>query len=287
MRMDAEKAHDLAMTGLRLGLSPSYTVHDQSLETTVCGMVFKNPLGLAAGFDKNGAAISPVFKMGFGAVEVGTVTRYAQSGNDKPRVFRDISSQSVINRMGFPGLGLESARKKLISQKLTQQKYAGVLGINIGINKNTQTPLDDYKYCLDQLSPYADYVTVNISSPNTVGLRDWQAGEALKKLLSALMPSPKPLFVKVSPDLLPDQRAEVASVALEMNIAGLIVSNTTLSRPELLPEKFCAQTGGLSGPCLKPLAREALHDFYQRSNGRLVLISVGGIDGADEAFDRI
>jgi dihydroorotate dehydrogenase len=282
MRMDPERAHDLALTALRYGAVPKYRLQDAILRQTVCGLDFDNPLGLAAGFDKNGHAVQGLFGIGFGAVEVGTVTRRPQAGNPKPRVFRDPASASVINRMGFPGEGLEK-----VTQRLRSQHFSGVLGMNIGINKDTKTPLEDYVACRDAVLPFADYITVNISSPNTAGLRDWQAGDALDRLLSALMPCAKPLFVKVSPDMTSGQRADLLDVAIRHRINGLIVSNTTITRPTHLLESFRAETGGLSGPCVAPLALDALRDYASRAEGKMTFVSVGGIATAEDALERI
>lgn len=283
MRLDPETAHRATLALLKTGLSPASSFAHPSLETKVFGIDFKNPLGLAAGFDKEGEALPALLGMGFGFVEAGTVTPRAQAGNPKPRVFRDIENRSVINRMGFPGGGFAPFKRNI---EAFRAKHRGIVGINIGINKDTPSAIDDYKQGIAELAALADYVVINVSSPNTAGLRDLQARSELEKLLSALS-CPVPLILKIAPDLDRAQKADIAEVALAQKISGLIVSNTTVSRPAALAPHLREEKGGLSGELLKPLALEALSDIYALTGGKIPLIAAGGVSSAEDAYDRI
>lgn len=296
MAMDAEKAHRLTLRMLGAGLAPRGGYRDDVLKTEVFGRVFENPLGLAAGFDKDAEVIAPVLKMGFGFMEAGTVTPRPQGGNPAPRLFRDVKNKSVINRLGFPGRGLDAFAARLQDYRARYSGAAGQVGVNIGMNKDSADALDDYSLCLQRLAPMADYVVVNVSSPNTPGLRDLQAENALDALLGGLMSilrgmdvgtDAPPLLLKVAPDLTPDQRAAVAALALRHGLSGLVVSNTTIDRPAALAEGLRGEAGGLSGQLLKHKACETLRDFYVLTNGQLPLIGVGGIASADDAWQRI
>lgn len=298
MQMDAEDAHRLTLRVLKSGFAPTCDYADDALRSEIFGQVFANPLGLAAGFDKDAEAITPLMAMGFGFVEAGTVTPLPQEGNPAPRIFRDIKNKSVINRMGFPGAGLDAFAAQ-VSHFRTRTAGApqGILGVNIGVNKETVSAFEDYSRCLTTLAPMADYIVVNVSSPNTPGLRDLQSENMLDALLAGLMAvlhaldippvARPPLLLKIAPDLTPDQRAAVAQLALRHRIGGLVVSNTTTARPEALPENLRAEAGGLSGQLLKENACAVLRDFYRLTNGALPLIGVGGIASADDAWARI
>lgn len=288
MALEPEKAHRLSLLALRAGFVPSYRNNEESLKINLWGRTFQNPLGLAAGFDKDAEAIAPLFNMGFGFVEVGTVTPLPQSGNDRPRVFRDVANESVINRMGFPGKGLEAFTKNILNFRKQNPHTQGILGVNIGINKNTFSPLEDYRQCMQKLISFADYITVNISSPNTPGLRNLQARDELDRLLSGLKPLREiPLFVKIAPDLDPAQRQEIANVLLQHHIDGLIISNTTLSRPSALVQELKDERGGLSGKLLKDITTEVIRDFYRLTHGEIPIIGVGGISSAEDAYEKI
>jgi dihydroorotate dehydrogenase len=293
MRMDAEKAHRLTIRLLKTGLGPRYQCAEPSLSCKVFGIDFKNPLGLAAGFDKDAEVMAPLFHMGFGFVEAGTVTPKPQPGNPKPRVFRDAGNKSVINRMGFPGKGLDYFAANAAAYRQKHGRGQGVLGINIGINKDTLSPVDDYRAGLARLASVADYITVNISSPNTAGLRDLQRRDDLDRLLEALMSeraaqnAKPPLLVKVAPDLDAAQRAAIAELAPRHKIDGLIVSNTTVSRPATLAATLKDQKGGLSGQLLKDLSTEAVGDFYRLTGGNLPIVGAGGISSAADAYEKI
>lgn len=273
--------------------------HSEVLGITLWGKKFCNPLGLAAGFDKQGEIIKPIFDLGFGFAEFGTVTLKPQVGNSKPRVFRDKDSKSIINRMGFPGLGLSVFKNNIIDYLLKGQEQElgspGILGINIGMNKDQTNPIEDYTKLIHELGQFADYFTINISSPNTPGLRNLQEKEPLRELLQAVLvarshacpKSPPPILVKFAPDLNDNQLHDIAEVLLHLKIDGVILTNTTLMRPENLCPSFAAEKGGLSGAPLKEKSTEMIAKFYQITSGQIPIIGVGGVESAEDAFDKI
>lgn len=291
MAMDAERAHHTVLAGLKAGFAPRAEVNDTLLACSLFGKSFSNPLGLAAGFDKNAEVLDPCFNMGFGFVEAGTVTPRPQAGNPRPRIFRDIPNQSVINRMGFPGLGLDVFEKNFCRFK--EKNPARIVGANIGINKDAADAPAEYAVALKRLSPIADYIAINISSPNTPGLRGLQNKDELNALLGhlvrerGLLPVQPPLLVKVAPDLAPEQKEDIASLVLAHHIDGLIVSNTTISRPALLDQKLIAEKGGLSGRLLTDLSTRTIADFYKLTDKKLPIIGVGGISSAEDAYAKI
>lgn len=264
---------------------------DAVLRTKVCGLDFSNPLGLAAGFDKNAEVIVPLLKCGFGSVEAGTVTPRAQSGNPRPRLFRLPEEEAVINRLGFNNEGLESYVARMGAA--VAMRTRGVIGANVGKNKDSVDAVADYVTGVRAVSPIADYVVVNISSPNTPGLRGLQNRDELTTLLKAVqdarvnMPRKPPLFVKIAPDLDAPARADVADVLLAAKVDGMIIGNTTLSRPPELLSPAKHEAGGLSGPPLKSLSNEVLQDMYKLTGGKLPIIGVGGIASADDAYAKI
>lgn len=289
-----EKAHELALCALRHGLLPNAQMRPRpELSTQVFGLTFSNPVGIAAGFDKNAVAINGLLRQGFGFVECGTVTPLAQAGNPKPRIFRLTEDRAVINRLGFNNEGLEA----FVRQFSARKPELGIAGANIGKNKDAADAVADYVTGLRRVHGIADYVTVNISSPNTKGLRDLQQREALEQLLAALLREREacrerdgrrvPLLLKVAPDLSPEEREDVASTVMKHGLDGLIVSNTTLARPAHLRSAHKGETGGLSGMPLLPLANAALADFYRLTHGQLPLIGVGGIASAEDAYAKI
>lgn len=295
-RIDAEKAHNLTLKALRAGLVPPVQrVSDPALETTLWDRKFPNPVGLAAGFDKNAAVIGPMLGLGFGFVETGTVTPKPQDGNPKPRVFRNAQSESVINAMGFPNGGAETFKRNFGEFLERRPRPSGVIGINIGMNKGQTDPAKDYRSLVRSLGPLADYLTVNISSPNTPGLRDLQRRDALLDLLGAIMDeraracgsNPPPLLVKLAPDLTDAQQKESAAAALEAKIDGLILTNTTTGRPASLPDAFSSRPGGLGGKPLCTASTKIIHNFYKLTGGKLPIIGVGGISGPQDAYDKI
>ncbi len=284
-RLDAERAHTLTIAALgawgKAGtpLAPSVP----RLATTVAGIAFPNPVGLAAGVDKDGRAIDGFFGLGFGSVEIGTLTPLAQPGNPKPRIFRLPEDRAVINRLGFNNGGLDGALPRAQSAKGNS-----VLGINVGANKDASDRTADYVHGVTRAAPHADYITINISSPNTLGLRDLQHGAALRDLLAACTAAKgtTPIFLKVAPDLEPADIDDIARAALDNRIDALIVNNTTISRPSLRSNN-AKETGGLSGAPLVPLARQRLSDFRKATGAAIPLISVGGVDSGAEAYARL
>jgi len=289
-KLDPERAHRLTVRALSMGLGPVYRGADEpALRTRVFGLDFPNPLGLAAGFDKNAEAWRAALRMGFGFVEVGTVTPRPQAGNPRPRLFRLAEDEAVINRMGFNNDGMEAAVRNLAGTR------RGIVGVNIGKNKDTVDPVADYAACARRLGPLADYLVVNVSSPNTPGLRALQGPEALPQIVDAVAQAlaqacfsgAPPLLVKIAPDLTEKDREDIASVVGGGGIAGLIVSNTTIARPVGLRSRHRSESGGLSGkPLFEPSTR-VLADMYRLTGGTVPLIGVGGISGAHDAYSKI
>ncbi len=280
--LDPETAHNLSIKALNLGLGG----HDSSPDDPILAInafnrTLKNPIGLAAGFDKNAAALAPLSRLGFGFVEAGTVTPRPQAGNPRPRLFRLPRDRAVINRMGFNNDGLEIFLKNL-------QKTPRIIpiGANIGINKDGADPERDYKGLAAAIAPHADYITINISSPNTPGLRDLQSEARLASILDGIS-SPIPLFVKIAPDLTEDALAAIIVVCVAaQKISGLIISNTTIARPRLSSPR-AAEPGGLSGaPLMEPSTR-MLAAAYKLAQNRLILIGAGGIFSPEDAFAKI
>jgi len=284
--LEAETAHHLALATLRLPL-PKAPLPDPILAQSLLGLRFASPVGLAAGFDKDGQVAHRMGALGFGFAELGTLTPLAQAGNPRPRLFRLAQDEAVINRMGFNNGGQAAARERLTRHKVP----AGfVLGVNIGANKDATDRIADYETGVRAMSPYADYLTVNISSPNTPGLRALQDRGALDELLGRVMAARPadgpPILLKVAPDLEPADIDDIAQLSLAHRIDALIVSNTTISRPSLSSSQR-DETGGLSGAPLHNLALARLRDFRQRLGPRLPLIGAGGIANAAQAYARI
>ena len=289
-----ERAHDLAIAALKRGLGPKLTGGDpEALRVRAFGRELTNPIGLAAGFDKDAAAIGGLLDLGFGFVEVGTVTPEPQPGNPKPRIFRLPADRAIVNRLGFNSRGLDVADANLGRYRRTGGR--GVVGVNLGMNKTSQDPLADYEAGLRRLSRYADYVTINVSSPNTPGLRALQGKDKLADLLAHLQAvrreliadAPPALMLKIAPDLSDQDRADIAEVALARKLDGLIVSNTTVARPDGLASPASAETGGLSGrPLLQP-STELLAEMTRRTEGRLTMVGVGGVSSGADAYAKI
>jgi len=258
------------------------------------GLTFKNPLGLAAGLDKNGECIDAFGAMGFGFIEIGTVTPRAQPGNDKPRMFRVLEAEGIINRMGFNNLGVDN-----LIENVKKAHFDGVLGINIGKNKDTpvETGKEDYLTCMDKIYAYAGYIAINISSPNTPGLRTLQYGEALDDLLSAVKQKQKdlealhhkyvPVAVKIAPDLTEEELVQVADSLVRHNIDGVIATNTTLDRSLVSGLKYADEAGGLSGRPVQLKSTEIIRSLSKELRGRLPVIGVGGIDSLVSAREKI
>lgn len=261
---------------------------------TCMGLTFKNPLGLAAGLDKNGECIDAFGALGFGSVEIGTVTPRPQPGNDKPRLFRLVEAEGLINRMGFNNLGVDN-----LVENVKKAHFDGVLGINIGKNKDTlvEQGKDDYLICMEKVFPYAGYIAINISSPNTPGLRSLQYGDALDDLLAAIKNQQQrlsqkhhkyvPVAVKIAPDLSLEELIQVADSLVRHNIDGVIATNTTLDRSLVQGMKYCDETGGLSGRPLQLKSTEIIRLLSQELQGRLPIIGVGGIDSVIAAREKI
>lgn len=289
LRMDAERAHTLTIAALGLtplrGLKPD----DPRLSVSALGLAFPNPIGLAAGFDKNADVPDAMLRFGFGFVEAGTVTPLPQSGNPKPRVFRLAEDRGVINRLGFNNEGLPAAKARLAAR----QGRPGIAGINIGANKDSADRIADYALGMAQLGPLASYVTVNISSPNTPGLRGLQNRDELERLLDAVssvrakQDISAPILLKIAPDLDDEAIAAIVQTAISRALDGLIVSNTTISRPETLRSAARSEMGGLSGAPLMPLSTQVLRQVATQARGRLCLVGVGGVANGADAYAKI
>ncbi|HEX8127334.1 MAG TPA: quinone-dependent dihydroorotate dehydrogenase [Allosphingosinicella sp.] len=281
--LDAERAHRLTIRALK-ALPPGEPAReDPRLAVRVAGLDFPNPVGLAAGFDKDAEVHRQMLGFGFGAVEIGTLTPLAQPGNPRPRLFRLAEDQAVINRMGFNNGGFEAAKRRLAGRR------GGIVGVNVGANKDSADRIADYAAGVREMAPFADYLTVNISSPNTPGLRALQDRRALAGLLAAVGEARSgdiPVFLKVAPDLESAEVDAIARAAIEAGMDALIVVNTTVSRPDLR-SKHRSEAGGLSGAPLKALALRRLKDFRSATGGALPLIAVGGIENGADAYARV
>ena len=282
--LDAERAHRLTIRALKL--MPPHRPPDvpASLKSRVAGIDFPSPIGLAAGFDKDAEVAEQMLSLGFGFVEVGTITPRPQEGNPKPRLFRLKDDRAVINRMGFNNAGLPSAFDRL--QQCSHSH--GVIGVNVGANKDSADRIPDYVEGVRAMAPVASYITINISSPNTPGLRQLQDEGALRELLAAVreVRTKRPVFLKVAPDLEDGDPERIVRAAIDHGIEAIVVSNTTVSRPPL-QSRWAGEQGGLSGAPLKALALEALRKFRTASGGEMLLIGAGGIATAEDAFERI
>jgi dihydroorotate dehydrogenase len=297
-KLDPERAHELTFQQLRfMNGTPLEMFYRQNLPSrpvTCMGLTFKNALGLAAGLDKNAECIDAFAAMGFGFVEVGTVTPRAQAGNDKPRMFRLVEAGGIINRMGFNNLGADH-----LVENVKKARFNGVLGINIGKNKDTpvEQGKDDYLICMEKVYAHAGYIAINISSPNTPGLRSLQYGEALDDLLSSIKQKQKeleqrhlkyvPLAVKIAPDLSEEELIQVADSLIRHQIDGVIASNTTLDRSLVSGLKHAEEAGGLSGRPVQSRSTAVIQRLSQELQGRLPIIGVGGIDSLTAAREKI
>lgn len=284
--LDPETAHNLSIRALQWTPLPSAPADDPVLATTVAGLRLPNPVGLAAGLDKNGVALHGLARLGFGFVECGSVTPEAQPGNPKPRLFRLSEDRAIINRMGFNNAGLDA-----FADQLARRPRSVIVGANLGANKDTEDKAADYVAGLVRVKGLADYVTVNVSSPNTPGLRALQGRAQLDDLLGRLAEArggdATPVFLKIAPDLEDGEMAMIVEAAIDHRIDALIVSNTTLDRPASLRSAHRGESGGLSGAPLKSRASLALRAAADASGGRLPLIAVGGIGSGAEAWERI
>lgn len=288
-RIDPERAHALSLLALRSGLLPlPGPVTSPRLATTLAGLPILNPVGLAAGYDKNATALVPMCRAGFGFVEVGAATPLPQEGNAKPRLYRLTEDRAAINRFGFNNEGMAA-----IAARLARRRQASVpVGLNLGANKTSADRAADFATVLATCGPFVDFATINVSSPNTERLRDLQGPVALTSLLARVMearaglPRPIPVFLKIAPDLGPDELAQIAEVALASGLSGIIATNTTLAR-DALTSRHKAETGGLSGAPLFERSTRVLAQLSMLTNGALPLIGVGGVASAEDAYQKI
>ncbi|MCP1227862.1 quinone-dependent dihydroorotate dehydrogenase [Acetobacter fabarum] len=296
-KLDPEKAHELAIDALTLGISVPFKrpEDDPALATRALGMRFSNPIGIAAGFDKNARVLRPLARLGFGFVEAGTVTPRPQPGNPKPRLFRLEEDRAVINRMGFNNQGIDrfAVRLARLTRPLPSGRAGGAgvpVGANIGINKTGADPERDYPALVARVKPYVNYIVLNVSSPNTPGLRGLQDAARLKGILDAIAarhPERPPLLVKLAPDLEDDATAPIVEAAIQGGVQGLIINNTTLARPDSLRSPHKGESGGLSGRPLAARSTQMLRLVANIAAGRLALVSCGGIESGQDILDRI
>ena len=289
--LDPEIAHDLAIKSLKFNVLPKSIFNvqgEEQLETNLLNERIPNPIGLAAGFDKSAEVYNSLFKLGYGFVEVGTITPKRQLGNSKPRVFRLEKDRALINRLGFNNHGSE-----IVSKRISDNLPSGFLGINIGPNKDTKNKDEDYFICLSRLSSFAGYITINISSPNTEGLRNFHEQKELEKLLLGVNKIKKdknivkPLVLKISPDIKENEISSIIELIMKHKIEGIIVSNTTDSHREKLSDIQKNEKGGLSGQPLKDLSTKLIKKFYRETKGKIQIIGVGGVDSGHAAFEKI
>ncbi|XP_029464125.1 dihydroorotate dehydrogenase (quinone), mitochondrial isoform X2 [Rhinatrema bivittatum] len=297
--VDPELAHFLSIKMISWGLVPRSRQKDsKALEVCALGKTFRNPVGVAAGFDKHGEAVDGLLRMGFGFVEVGSITPEPQEGNPKPRVFRLTEDQAIINRYGFNSQGHAAVAERLRARHERQMRLtkAGMpLGINLGKNKTSEDAAADYTKGVRTLGLLADYLVINVSSPNTPGLRDLQGKEQLRHLLSkvlkereALNCDHKPaILVKIAPDLTDQDKQDIASAVLELGVDGIIVTNSTVRRPDDLQSSLKSEYGGLSGRPLRDIATQTIQDMYLLTKGKILIIGVGGISSGQDALDKI
>tara|TARA_B100001996_G_scaffold382432_1_gene374227 strand:+ start:2486 stop:3556 length:1071 start_codon:yes stop_codon:yes gene_type:complete len=284
---DPETAHNLAVEILSKNFLINYKV--PNLTTKVSNLEFRNPIGLAAGFDKSAKCFNGLFNLGFSSVEIGTVTPHSQKGNSKPRVFRLNQDKGVVNRYGFNNEGIDIIKKRL--QLASNRKR--ILGVNIGPNKNSKDPINDFRIVAKNLSKYCDYLTINISSPNTPGLRSMQKKEILCEVINATKVgikeagSTKPIFLKISPDTNFSMIEDIIDISITKNLDALIISNTTIERSKFLKSSFKNEKGGLSGYPLFQKSTKLLAEVNNITNGKIDLIGVGGVENADQAYTKI
>ena len=289
--LDPEVAHDLAIKSLKFNVLPKsiFSVENEELlETVLFNEKIPNPIGLAAGFDKSAEVYNSLFKLGYGFVEVGTVTPKRQLGNPKPRIFRLERDQALINRLGFNNHGSE-----IVSKRISNNLPNGFLGVNIGPNKDTKNKEEDYFICLTKLSSNANYITINISSPNTEGLRDFHDQKELEKLLNGINKTikdknlSKPIAIKLSPDINDSEIGKIIELILKYKVSGIVVSNTTDTNRENLSDLKKNETGGLSGRPLKDISTNLIKKFYKETKGKIQIIGVGGVNSGHSAFEKI
>jgi dihydroorotate dehydrogenase len=289
-KIDPEKAHTLAIKSLKFNLIPNVfdeNKKDSIFQTKIFNKDLNNPIGMAAGFDKNAEVYNALFKLGFGFVEVGTITPLKQYGNPKPRVFRLVEDEALINRLGFNNHGAA-----IVKDRIKRNKKLGLLGINIGPNKDTSDRLNDYLIGLKTFHEEADYITINISSPNTENLRTFHEGSKLQDLLKSIITEKKnlksniPIAVKMSPDISEDQVNQISEILLEHEIKAIIVSNTSEATRDKLGNIQRHQKGGLSGKPIEEKSNILINEFYKLLKGKIKIIGVGGVDSGQSAYDK-
>ncbi len=289
--LDPETAHDLAIKSLKFNVMPDSffkVQNEEILEIDILGMKFKNPIGLAAGFDKSAEVYNSLFKLGFGFVEVGTITPKLQLGNPKPRIFRLEKDRALINRLGFNNHGMRT-----VSQRISTNQPSGILGVNIGPNKNTINKTEDFILCLEELHENSSYITINISSPNTEGLRNFHENKSLSNLLDNLtkvrkkLKIKKPILLKISPDLDENNISEIIEIIFKFKIDGIIISNTSDKNRDSLKDIYKNESGGLSGQPIKDLSNRMIKKFYKEIKNKIPIIGVGGIDSGKCVFEKI
>ena len=289
--LDPETAHALALNALKIAPIPRAAADDEKLRVQAFGLTFPNPVGLAAGFDKNAEVTDALLRLGFGFVEAGGVTPQPQPGNPRPRLFRLDADEAVINRLGLNSEGAEA-----VARRLAARNAPGIVGINIGANKDTVDRAADYVACIEALAAHVDFLTVNVSSPNTPGLRNLQQANALDELLArvidareraAIGSKPRPVLLKIAPDLTLGDLDDVVGVARRHRIDGMVVGNTTITRPNLRESAKANEAGGLSGRPLFALSTRMLAEAYVRAEGAFPLVGTGGVDSGAAAFAKI
>ena len=289
--LDPEVAHDLAINSLKINFLPKsfFDIEEEEiLETNLLGNKLPNPIGLAAGFDKSAEVYNSLFKFGYGFIEVGTVTPKRQLGNPKPRIFRLEKDYALINRLGFNNHGVD-----IVSKRISNNFPEGFLGINIGPNKETKNKIEDYYYCFEKLASHSNYITINISSPNTEGLRDFHEKTEMEKLLKGLNKIKKeknlkqPFVLKLSPDINNDDISSIIELIKKYNIEGIIISNTTDRNRDNLIDAKKSEAGGLSGLPLKDISTQLIKKFHKEIKGDIQIIGVGGVDSGKSAFEKI
>ena len=289
-KLDPETAHNLAIKSLKFNFVPNVLVEDKNnplFKTTLLNKDLENPIGMAAGFDKNAEVYNSLFKLGFGFVEVGTITPLKQYGNPKPRVFRLVEDEALINRLGFNNLG-----SKNVIDRIKSNKPTGLLGINVGPNKDSDNRLEDYLHCFKTFQDVADYITINISSPNTEDLRSFHDQTKLNQLLESINKEKKklgskiPIAVKISPDINDQEIKKITEVLLSNNIEAVIISNTSDSSRDSLNNIQKHQKGGLSGKPIEEKSTKLINKFYKLLNGKIKIIGCGGVDSGKSAYEK-
>ena len=289
-----ELAHKITIYSLKYAGYKNREHDDPILSQHILGLDFPNPIGLAAGFDKNAEVVKSMFSFGFGFVEIGTVTPKPQKGNIKPRVFRLTEDNAIINSLGFNSKGIENVRKNL--SKIQNPYFNNkIIGINLGKNKDSTDDIKDYLYGIEELGNFSSYITINISSPNTKGLRDLQLRGNIEKLIKEIIKkreeisiiNKKPILIKISPDLNDDQLRDIALISLANGIDGLILTNTTINRPDILKSKSKLKIGGLSGKPIFEISNTILKKMYNLTNGQIPLIGVGGISSGSDCYEKL